>query len=115
VQNVGAYGQDVAQSIATVRTWDRARGRVRTLAFGELAFGYRASLLKRSMRADASDPRSPWSPTPRYVVLEVTLQLRVGPLSAPIAYAELARVLDIAVGERAPLADVRAASGSRSR
>ena len=109
VQNVGAYGQDVAQSIATVRTWDRARGRVRTLAFGELAFGYRTSLLKRSMQLDASDPRSPWSPTPRHVVLEVTLQLRVGPLSAPIGYAELARVLDIAVGERAPLADVRAA------
>ena len=77
VQNVGAYGQDVAQSIATVRTWVRARGRVRTLAFGELAFGYRASLLKRSMRADASVPRSPWSPTPRYVVLEVTQEVNL--------------------------------------
>ncbi|PVU82440.1 UDP-N-acetylmuramate dehydrogenase [Cellulomonas sp. WB94] len=109
VQNVGAYGQDVAQSIATVRTWDRSRGRVRTLAFGELAFAYRTSLLKRSMRVDPSDPRSPWSPTPRYVVLDLTLQLRVGPLSAPIAYAELARALDVAVGERAPLAEVRAA------
>jgi UDP-N-acetylmuramate dehydrogenase len=109
VQNVGAYGQDVAQSIATVRTWDRARGRVRTLALADLAFGYRTSLLKRSMYPDAADPRSPWSPTPRYVVLDVTLQLRVGSLSAPIAYAELARALDIAVGERAPLADVRAA------
>jgi UDP-N-acetylmuramate dehydrogenase len=109
VQNVGAYGQEVSQSIATVRTWDRARGRVRTLAFGELGFGYRTSLLKRTMRPDPADPRSPWSPTPRYVVLDLTLQLRVGPLSAPIAYAELARVLDLAVGERAPLADVRAA------
>ncbi|MGV8976901.1 MAG: UDP-N-acetylmuramate dehydrogenase [Cellulomonas sp.] len=109
VQNVGAYGQDIAQSIATVRTWDRARERVLTLAFEELAFGYRTSLLKRSMRAGAFDPRSPWSPTPRYVVLDVTLQLRIGPLSAPIAYAELAKALDIVVGERAPLADVRAA------
>jgi UDP-N-acetylmuramate dehydrogenase len=109
VQNVGAYGQEVAQSIATVRTWDRARSRVRTLAFADLAFGYRTSLLKRTMRPDAADPRSPWSPTPRYVVLDLTLQLRVGPLSVPIAYAELARALDVAVGERAPLADVRAA------
>jgi UDP-N-acetylmuramate dehydrogenase len=109
VQNVGAYGQEVAQSIATVRTWDRALARVRTLAFGDLGFAYRTSLLKRSMRPEAADPRAPWSPTPRYVVLDLTLQLRVGPLSAPIAYAELARALDVAVGERAPLADVRAA------
>ncbi|MGN8247016.1 UDP-N-acetylmuramate dehydrogenase [Cellulomonas soli] len=110
VQNVGAYGQEVAQSIAHVRVWDRARGRVRTLPFVTLAFGYRSSLLKRSMRtADPADPRSPWAPTPRYVVLDVTFQLRPGSLSAPIAYAELARTLGVAVGERAPLAQVRQA------
>ncbi len=111
VQNVGAYGQEISQSIATVRVWDRSRGRVRTLPVADLEFGYRTSLLKRSMHtpADDADPAAPWFPTPRYVVLDVTLQLRVGPLSAKIAYAELARALDIAVGERAPLADVRAA------
>lgn len=117
VQNVGAYGQEISQSIATVRVWDRGRGRVRTLPVADLAFGYRTSLLKRSMLAptdgtdgtDGTDPAAPWFPTPRYVVLDVTLQLRVGPLSAKIAYAELACTLDIAVGERAPLADVRAA------
>lgn len=118
VQNVGAYGQEVAQSIATVRVWDRARSRVRTLPVVDLRFGYRSSLLKRSMQpatgttADPRDPaddRAPWGPTPRYVVLDVTLQLRQGTLSAPVAYAELARTLGIAVGERAPLPDVRAA------
>lgn len=111
VQNVGAYGQEVAQTIATVRVWDRGRGRVRTLPLVDLQFGYRTSLLKRSMRAepDATDPAAPWYPTPRYVVLDVTFQLRVGPLSAPIAYAELARALGVAVGERAPLAEVREA------
>lgn len=111
VQNVGAYGQEVAQTIATVRVWDRQRSRVRTLPLVDLQFGYRTSLLKRSMRAlpDDADPGAPWFPTPRYVVLDVTFQLRVADLSEPIAYGELARELGIAVGERAPLPDVRAA------
>ncbi len=111
VQNIGAYGQEVAQTIASVRTWDRARGRVRTLALSDLQLSYRSSLLKRSMRAAPSDedPGAPWWPTPRYVVLDVTLQLRQGALSAPIAYAELARTLGVELGERAPLADVRKA------
>ena len=111
VQNVGAYGQDVAQTISTVRVWDRQRGKVRTLPLVDLQFGYRTSLLKRSMRAlpDDADPGAPWYPTPRYVVLDVTFQLRVAQLSQPIVYPELARELGVAVGERALLPDVRAA------
>ena len=109
VQNVGAYGQEVAQTIASVRVWDRARARVRTLALDDLRFGYRTSLLKRSMRASDDDPRAPWGPTPRYVVLDVAFQLRQGTLSAVVTYPELARTLGIAVGERAPLLEVRAA------
>jgi UDP-N-acetylmuramate dehydrogenase len=104
VQNVGAYGQEVAQSIAQVRTWDRADRRIRTLALAELSFGYRTSLLKASMRRG-----SPWFPTPRYVVIDVTFQLRAGSMSAPIAYAQLAAHLGVEVGARAPLAAVRAA------
>lgn len=112
VQNIGAYGQDVAGVISTVRVWDRARSRVRTLALGELAFGYRTSLLKRSMHVDAgagSDDDGPWYPSPRYVVLDVGFQARLGSLSAPVAYPELARTLDVQVRDRAPSADVRAA------
>ncbi|WP_371300421.1 UDP-N-acetylmuramate dehydrogenase [Cellulomonas sp. Y8] len=110
VQNVGAYGQEVSQTIATVRVWDRVRGRARTLPVVDLQFGYRTSLLKRSMRAlpDEADPGAPWFPTPRYVVLDVTFQLRVADLSEPIRYGELARALGIEVGERAPLPEVRA-------
>jgi UDP-N-acetylmuramate dehydrogenase len=116
VQNVGAYGQEVSQSIATVRVWDRGRGKVRTLPLVTLAFGYRSSLLKRSMRPSDDDPQAPWGPTPRYVVLDVTFQLRPGDLSRPIAYAELARTLGVEIGQRAPLADVRAAVlGLRAR
>ncbi|WP_255491638.1 MULTISPECIES: UDP-N-acetylmuramate dehydrogenase [unclassified Actinotalea] len=108
VQNVGAYGQDVGGALSTVRVWDRERGRVRTMAPVDLELGYRTSVLKRSLRADDGGP-SAFAPTPRYVVLDVGFQLRLGTLSAPVAYPELARRLGIEVGQRAPSADVRAA------
>lgn len=111
VQNIGAYGQEVAGVLSTVRTWDRLHGRVRTFAVGELGLGYRTSLLKRSMRdlpSDA-DPAAPWYPTPRWVVLDVTFQLRLGTDSAPVGYAELARRLGVEVGDRAPSTAVREA------
>lgn len=113
VQNVGAYGQEVAGVVSTVRVWDRERGRVRTLALGELGFGYRTSVLKRSMHVGEGgagpdgDASGPWYPSPRWVVLEVGFQTRLGSLSAPVAYPELARRLGVQVGERAPMADVR--------
>ncbi len=95
IQNVGAYGQEVAQTIASVRTWDRLRRRQRTFAAAECGFGYRVSRFK-------ADPF-------RYLVLDVTFQLRRGTLSTPIGYAELARTLGVEVGGRAPLAEVRQA------
>lgn len=108
VQNVGAYGQEVSGVVSTVRVWDREQARVRTLSLVDLAFGYRTSVLKRSLRGDDGGP-SRFAPTPRYVVLDVGFQLRLGTLSAPVAYPELARRLGVEVGARAPLADVRAA------
>ncbi|MEI2776753.1 MAG: UDP-N-acetylmuramate dehydrogenase [Tetrasphaera sp.] len=94
VQNVGAYGQEVAQTIARVRTWDRERQQVRTFAALDCAFTYRNSLFKA---------------TSRYVVLEVSFQFVLGDLSAPIAYADLATQLDTDLGARVPLAEARAA------
>lgn len=111
VQNIGAYGQEIGAVIASVRVWDRLRQRVRTFAVRELEFGYRNSRLKRSMFASpsASDPKAPWQPTPRYVVLDVTMQLRYGRLSERIQYAELAQKLGIELGQRAPARAVREA------
>lgn len=106
VQNIGAYGQEAAGVVASVRVFDRAESRVRTLAVGELGFGYRTSVLKHSMRAL---DEGPWYPTPRFVVLEVSFQTRIGSLSAPVGYRELAHRLGVEVGERAPSTDVRAA------
>ncbi|RJK93433.1 UDP-N-acetylmuramate dehydrogenase [Vallicoccus soli] len=99
VQNVGAYGQDVSQTVARVRTYDRDAGALRTLTAAECGFGYRSSLLKDALRGGS----------PRWVVLDVTFQLRLGSLGAPVAYAELARALGVAKGGRAPLGEVRRA------
>lgn len=108
VQNVGAYGAEVSDVIALVRVWDRLEERVRSLARIDCGFGYRDSVLKRSMRGLAPDA-DVWHPTPRYVVLDVTFQMRQGTRSGPIRYAQLADALGIAPGERAPIAAVREA------
>ena len=97
VQNVGAYGSDVSQTIAAVRTWDRQRNAVHTFTSSELKFGYRDSILKQTTV----------NGSPRYVVLTVEFQLPLGRMSAPIRYAELARVLGVDAGQRAYSNDVR--------
>lgn len=117
VQNIGAYGQEISGSVANVRVWDRGRGRVRTLSLVDLEFGYRTSMLKRSTQMPHSrsgepgdvDPRAPWYPSPRYVVLDVSFQLRIGTLSTPIVYPELARRLGVDEGTRAETSEVREA------
>jgi len=93
LQNVGAYGQGVADVVARVRTFDRAVGAQRTFMAADCGFGYRTSRFK-------TEPG-------RYVVLDIALQLRISPVSSPIRYAELARHLGTDVGARAPLGDVR--------
>jgi UDP-N-acetylmuramate dehydrogenase len=93
IQNVGAYGQEVAETIASVRCWDRVDGVQRTFAASECGFGYRTSRFKQ-------DPQ-------RHVVLAVTLQFRLGELAAPVRYAELARSLGVQVGARVPMTEVR--------
>ena len=95
IQNVGAYGQEVSQTIARVRTWDRQERRLRTFTASECRFGYRSSIFK-------AEPN-------RWLVLSVSFQLVLGDLSTPIRYGELARALGVDLGARAPLAEVRRA------
>lgn len=95
IQNVGAYGQEVSQTIASVRTYDRYNTSIRTFAAADCGFSYRHSRFK-------SEPQ-------RYVVLSVTFQFALGDLAAPVAYGELARTLGVEVGERATAAAVREA------
>lgn len=95
IQNVGAYGADVSELISTVRTLDRSTGHIKTLFPIECGFGYRTSRFK-------TDPG-------RFLVLSVTFQLRLGSMSQPIRYPELARALGIEVGQRPLAAEVRQA------
>jgi UDP-N-acetylmuramate dehydrogenase len=95
IQNVGAYGQEVSQTIASVRVWDRVLRGVRTFAAADCGFGYRTSRFKK-------DPG-------RHVVLDVTFQLPLGTYGPPLQYAELARALNLEVGQRALIEAVREA------
>jgi len=97
IQNVGAYGQEVSTTIVAVRGWDRQAGEMAELTAAECGFGYRTSVFKEGGQAG------------RFVVLEVVFQLARDPRSAPVRYAELARVLGAAEGGRVPLSSARAA------
>ena len=108
IQNVGAYGQEVAETITLVHAYDRARGEVVELAGRDCGFGYRTSAFKRSAgQVTALDGMGEY--TGRFVVLNVVFGLDLHPLSRPVGYRELAQRLGVAEGEPAPLGEVRAA------
>lgn len=85
VQNVGAYGAEVADTISRVRLLDRRTGQDAWADPAELEFGYRHSVLKNSDRA---------------VVLEVEFTLDASGVSAPMRYGELSRALGVEPGQR---------------
>ena len=111
IQNVGAYGQEVAETICGVMAYDRQAGTLVSLNPDDLAFGYRTSMFKRQARSAAGGAHdgAASQATGRFVVLDVTFRLPVSPLSAPIRYAELGGLLGVPQGGRVPLADARAA------
>ena len=110
IQNVGAYGQEVAETLVTVRAYDRDRREVVDLPAAECGFGYRTSAFKRSLTSGGGTrPGRPGPVTGRFVVLAVTFRLGRSALSAPVRYGELARALGVREGARAPLAEVRSA------
>ncbi len=113
IQNVGAYGQEVAETIVTVRAYDRLRDTVAELTRAECGFGYRTSAFKRGGGAGPGPARraaqDPAAATGRFVVLGVTFRLARDRLSAPVRYGELARALGVADGVRVPLGEARAA------
>jgi UDP-N-acetylmuramate dehydrogenase len=92
IQNVGAYGQEVANTIVAVHAYDRVTGEVCTLTGDQCLFAYRSSVFKHD---------------DRWVVLEVDFRLAVSTESAPIRYAELARQLGVSAGDRVPLERAR--------
>ncbi|MDR2974648.1 MAG: UDP-N-acetylmuramate dehydrogenase [Propionibacteriaceae bacterium] len=93
IQNIGAYGAEVASVIARVRAFDRHTGQITTFFPADCRFGYRSSVFKQE--------------PDRYVVLDVDLQLKISDYSAPVTYAELALRLGIEPGDKAPAAEAR--------
>ncbi|MGD0560794.1 MAG: UDP-N-acetylmuramate dehydrogenase [Streptosporangiaceae bacterium] len=87
IQNVGAYGSEVAEVITSVKTNDSL------LHNDACGFSYRTSIFKRAPG--------------RYVVLGVTFRLPRSKLSAPIRYADLAAELGVPLGEQVAAADAR--------
>jgi UDP-N-acetylmuramate dehydrogenase len=95
IQNVGAYGQSVSDTIAQVRAWNKKTKSVDTIFAADCEFGYRTSIFK-------SNPDT-------WVILSVTFQLPLGTMSAPIAYNELAAKLKVELGDRVSTSDLQAA------
>lgn len=79
IQNVGAYGQEVAETIDSVRVLDRATGQVHVVDNAQCGFAYRDSAFKRNAE--------------RHVVLSVSFALTLGGEPA-LRYAELTRALE---------------------
>lgn len=94
MQNIGAYGMELAEVIRGVGVYDRELRRTRQFSAADCNFSYRNSVFKGS---------------DRYVILSVQLKLTPSELSRPIRYQELATRLGVQIGDSAPLQDVRQA------
>ncbi len=104
VQNIGAYGQEVATTVESVQAWDRSTGEVVILTKDQMDFGYRTSLLKKSMYQE--EDRRRFFPTPRYVVISVTFALRHSPTGV-VGMGQLSKALQVEVGHRMPTGQIR--------
>lgn len=94
IQNIGAYGAELSDTLVAIDFLDYQTGEVHTLTAGELCLGYRTSAIKSGRRG---------------LVLSIDIRLTdAGGLGAPIASEQLADALDVSLGSRVPLAEVRA-------
>ncbi|MBF4552435.1 UDP-N-acetylmuramate dehydrogenase [Pseudoclavibacter sp. VKM Ac-2888] len=95
VQNIGAYGQELSDVLARIEFYDADADTVRWIDAADLGLGYRTSAIKRGEL--------------RGVVTRVELDLVEMPegQSEPVRYDQLARALDVPLGERMPVHVVR--------
>ena len=117
VQNIGAYGGEVADCLLGVTAWDRQENRLVYLSAADLRFGYRDSLLKQSrLQVEAGSGMPQFAParpgtnpaTGRCIVLEVDFVLQRGG-GTPVRYAQLAGALGVPMGTVVPAAQIRTA------
>lgn len=99
VQNIGAYGQEIVETLVEVELIDEATGEVSTVSAADLALGFRTSVLKNHYGSVAPRPA---------VVLSVTLELReVGDGPFALSGAQLRQALGVAEDEQVTLRWVR--------
>ena len=94
IQNVGAYGQEVSQTIRQVRVYDRKTSEVLDIPNEQCGFGYRTSRFRG---------------TGQFVVLSVTFGLAVQVRSVPVRYPELAAALGVSPGDQVESTEARSA------
>lgn len=104
VQNVGAYGADISRTLVSVRAWDRQTQSIVELSAADLDFGYRDSIIKRTIVSSSTDFHHA---SPRWIVLSVDLQLARTGQYAPVQYSQLAKALDVELGATARLEHIR--------
>lgn len=101
VQNIGAYGQELADTLTAIDFLDYETGELEHLTAADLGLGYRTSVLKQGRRG---------------LVLAIELELRDvsgqaavpgDARSLPVRYPQLAQALGVRVGDRVPLTDLR--------
>ncbi|MGL4339406.1 MAG: UDP-N-acetylmuramate dehydrogenase [Rhodoglobus sp.] len=91
IQNIGAYGQEIGATLASIQFLDQATGEVEQVSVDELALGYRTSVLKRGRQG---------------VVVSIELELAAS-TEGSVAYPQLAQALGVSVGASLPLSQVR--------
>src|SRR6478752_6589898 len=99
VQNIGAYGQEIVQTLVEVDLLDESTGEVSTVPAADLGLGFRTSVLKHHYGS---------VPERSAVILSVTLELaEVGHAERPIAGSQLRTALGLAEGEGVSVAWIR--------
>jgi UDP-N-acetylmuramate dehydrogenase len=94
IQNIGAYGQELADALVAIEFLDFLSGDVERIPAADLGLGYRTSILKRDRVG-------------LVVSVEFDLVADAAGLSQPIAYEQLASALGVSLGDRVAIADVR--------
>jgi UDP-N-acetylmuramate dehydrogenase len=97
IQNIGAYGQELASSLVAIEFLDYLTGLVERIPAAHLELGYRTSLLKRGRAG---------------LVVSIELELFEGTssaaaLSAPVGYEQVANSLGVGIGDRVPIDELR--------
>lgn len=117
IQNIGAYGQELSDTLVAVDFLDYQTGAHERVTASDLGLGYRTSVFKRGRRGvvtavelDLVDTNAPGAEQASGADAATGAASDAGtPLSQPVAYPQLAGALGVELGARVPLDEVRRA------